>query len=1064
MSKKYQNTETLPKLNKCILTFMHICSCKTWLQVNNLTKRGNESLNKQKYQISQLNILLKYIITIVLLQISIPHSYANITPADTSYANLLYNKATGFLESRNYDSAYSYYHSASDIYRTAKNWEKLVGCLNSMGNILQKNRKFEKALNILEESQTIAFKHLNENNNQLADIFHQKSIINYKKGEFNNAAFLEENAISIWINVFGEKSYDVGKGYNNLGLFYKKTGQYGKSLDYYKLALNIWEQVIDSMSPKLASLLNNISTIYKITGDYSEALIFCNRALNITLANKPLNKKLLARKYNNLGIIYDAQGDTALAYENFIIALELRLDYYKKPNLEIAESYNNIGKINKDQNNYNKALEYYFKALKIRQNIYNGEHPKIALNYFNISSVYINKRDFNSATLYNFKALKIWNNFYSDSHPNIALCYLNFSKIDVLNKKYKSALKNIMKASNINLRDGKIQDERIQLQLLSDKADIYISKYYQQHDLLDLENAVEVFFQISSLIDNLRKSYKAKGSMLILAESFSDNFRKAVKACYKLYQNTNEKKYIDDAFFFAEKNRSSVLTEAILETRAQTFSGILDSLINREKYLQEKLSDCDMEIHKKRFTKSKRDNVGIRKLELQQELLNKEYEKLILLFENNYAKYFQLKYNTAVINIKEVQNAIDPGSSLIEYVVFDSVLYTISISKAKITFNMQQADSLTYYVNEFYQSIASLTVNKISNEVITRYLKYAYKLYSILLQPIEDKTGSNKLIIITDGELGYIPFDALTMKPVNLLDRLSFKELPYLINKYSVTYANSATILFNLVNVKEETVENNFVGFAPFSENNILRNTIINDDTVMLDFLPGTITELANINKHISGDIIKGKNATKEKFISCASNYKVLHIATHGIINNLHPLESCLIFYPANDSSENKLTTSELFNLNIKSEMAVLSACNTGYGKINRGEGIMSLSRGFSYAGVPGIAMSLWNVNDNSTAIIMDKFYHYLSNGVSRGEALRLAKLDYISTSNNLFANPYYWGGFIYIGKNDVIEFRGSFSGYSYILLITAILIVIVFFYMRKNHTTDSNEETDNLS
>ncbi len=958
----------------------------------------------------------------------------------------LFQSANTALHKKLFDSALIYYQKAALLFHIKGSYGKEIECLNACGNILQKKRKFSEAEMFLDKSQNIGLKY-SENKKELANTFHIKSLILYKKGEYNNAIFYEKQATEIWTKLYGENSYLTGKGYNNIGLFYKKTGQYTLALSNYKKALCIWHNVLDTLHPALASLYNNISIIYKIKGDYDEALNYCKKALTITLEKKPVNLIFLARKYNNLGIIYNAQGDTILAYRYYKKALAIRKKHYKNPNIELAESYNNLGKVFKDEKKYKNALNYYYKALTIRQKIYNGTHPDIALNYFNIASTYIDMGYFHKANLFNFKALKIWNEFYLQNHPDIALCYLNFEKIAVLQNDFKTALKNIAKAEKINKVNGVIQDEKIELMLLSEKALIYNRRYYTlSKNPEDLKKSLEAYKEISALTDKLRTSFKAINSMLLLSKSYSENFKKAVNISYVLYHLTKDKKFLNSAFYFAEKNRSSVLTEAILQSKSFRFSGILDSLIRRQDAMQNKLSLCDRELQKVRFTKTRRDRVQLKNLEHQKLKLEKEYKNLTDMFEENYLKYYRLKYDTKVITIPEVKHLLPQNGSLIEFLNHDSLLFTFVITKNNIVITKSISDSLNYYITKLRTALFNLNIYRINKKNIIDYQTVAYKLYKILILPVKSFLTGKEIFIIPDGEIGTIPFDVLLVKkPENA--KYHLKKLPYLFNKYTICYGNSASVQFGLLSDFKCNANNNVLGIAPFTEKNVESYKYFQQDNERLRNLPASVIELKKINKIIGGKMLFGKMATKQQFINNASKYKVLHIATHGIINNKQPLKSTLIFYKTADSVNNKLCISELFNMHFHSELAVLSACNTGIGEYAKGEGIMSLARGFSYAGIPGITLSLWSADDNSSEKIMVRFYYYLKNGETKSHALHLAKMDYLKNSNNLFASPYYWGGYIFIGKNDAIDFNRNNNLYLFIGGFIAMLIVLFFLW-----------------
>jgi len=985
----------------------------------------------------------------LLTSLNVYHQRLFATGADSSFINKFHHIADSLFENNTYESALTYYQKAADLYHSDKKWEQEVICLNGAGNAMRENREYGNAIEILNKSLDLGLKHLEENNEHLANTFHLKCLTYWSKGDYYQASFSEEEAVKRWKIIYGDKSYNVAKGYNNIGLCNKNTGRFDKALDYFKNALSIDENVLDSLHPDIASIINNISVVYKIKGDYDQALNYSKRAINITLNTHPVDSILLANKYNNIGMIYIDINDTVSAYKYYKLTLDIRLNTLENDHPDIAGSYNNMGRINRIEGRYDLALDYYNKSLEIYKKIYTGKHPDIAMCYNNISNTYKEKGDFDKAIFFNSKALGIRYEFYRENHPDIANCYLTFGDIYERMGQYEEALNYLESAIYANTLDGQILSDKEQLLILPKKARVYINRFYNTtNDTTDLIKALTVFKDISALVDNLRKSYKSKGSMLVLSKSVSETFLEAVRISYLLFEITKNKTYIDTAFFFAEKNKANVLVEAILESRSQTFSGILDSLIQQEKKLKSKLQECELKRQAEIFNKGKRNKERIKTLEKIFFSLNLSYDSLIKIFEKNYKNYFLLRYSTSILSSVEAQKALSPGTAIVEYVVSDSLLFIITITKENISITRVQVDSLDHLVYELRNTLSHLSVNTINSSKSLMYCKLAYRLYNILLQPVEEKIIGRDLIIIPDGKLGYIPFEVLLTERIqdSILD---FRNLPYLIKKYPVNYGNSVTIHLELLNTLKCHAKNNFYGIAPFTETETTEDYIFNHDTLRLSKLPSSRQEVESIKKLIGGKIYESDLATKHNFLKEAENYKILHIATHGFVDDKKPLESCLFFYPDTSMDVNMLKIYDLFNLNFGSEMAVLSACNTGFGKLENGEGIMSLARGFSYAGVPGVVMSLWNVNDKSTSEIMQNFYNYLKKGYLRNEALRLAKLDYIEQSDKIFATPYYWGGFVYIGKNDVIDFNKSHKNYWFLLLIIPILGFVFYSYKR---------------
>jgi CHAT domain-containing protein len=227
---------------------------------------------------------------------------------------------------------------------------------------------------------------------------------------------------------------------------------------------------------------------------------------------------------------------------------------------------------------------------------------------------------------------------------------------------------------------------------------------------------------------------------------------------------------------------------------------------------------------------------------------------------------------------------------------------------------------------------------------------------------------------------------------------------------------------------------------------NSVRDIPLNRTT--LKPLVGSAKEVRAIIKIVGGDFRIGNEASEFSFKELSSNYRILHLAAHAFIDEDDPLNSTLVFSPNNEGDEDGfLNVFEIYNLDLNASMVVLSACNTGYGKLKRGEGIMSLARAFFYAGVPDVVMTLWTVGDESGGKLMTHFYQNLAKGASKDVALRNAKLSFLEEADPIIQHPFYWSGYIVVGDNSAI-FKPEITKY---LMIGMILIVFVLGFIYKN-------------
>ncbi len=257
---------------------------------------------------------------------------------------------------------------------------------------------------------------------------------------------------------------------------------------------------------------------------------------------------------------------------------------------------------------------------------------------------------------------------------------------------------------------------------------------------------------------------------------------------------------------------------------------------------------------------------------------------------------------------------------------------------------------------------------------------------------------------------------------------LKYDLLDYLVYHHPISYANSATLWLKSQQEERTEAMGELLAFAPSFDplptkdgNEDLGRGPMEEvqDTVRGSLMPlkWAAKELEYISSYFNSKLFSGKEATEKRFKDESPNYKILHIATHANVQDDRPMFSRIYFTDDQDSLEDAaLHTFELYNIPLKAELAVLSACNTGYGKTVQGEGVLNLARGFTYAGCPSVVMSLWNANDRTTAELMKHFYKHLANGENKAVALHKAKLDYLKQADAIKAHPYFWGQFVATG------------------------------------------------
>ncbi len=318
----------------------------------------------------------------------------------------------------------------------------------------------------------------------------------------------------------------------------------------------------------------------------------------------------------------------------------------------------------------------------------------------------------------------------------------------------------------------------------------------------------------------------------------------------------------------------------------------------------------------------------------------------------------------------------------------------------------------------------------------------------MLLEPIEDVLENKELIIAPYGQLWKLNFDLLLTEDVTVNNP---KELPYLLRKHAISYANSATLLFGN-SQKNKNLLKECLAFSYKAENDSISNgqelslSRLRDTDVDL---PGTRREISEIAKIVDGMYYYGREAKEANFKKHANKYAIMHLALHGEVNDKNPGNSRLFFTQSKDSLEdNQLFTHELYALHLPAELTVLSACNTGTGKVTSGEGIMSLGNAFQYAGTKSLLLSHWEVSDNSAPVLMGHFYGNLKKGMTKSKALQQAKLAYLESEAASRTHPFFWGSFYVLGDNTPINL--SNSNYTAYIILALIMLLSLAWYMLK--------------
>jgi len=888
----------------------------------------------------------------------------------------------------------------------------------------------------------------------LADKYYDKGWALLKERRPDSSIFYLKKAIGHYEKLAQWRRLMVS--YSDIGVNLTEKLDYENALKYYHKALDIGWKKFGDFQPALAEIYDNIGQFYKKKGDNDRAIEFYHNALaswqpildgTISVSIPGYEPEFT---YKSLGETYRLKGDSEKALEYYDKFLKKVIDTYGEPHPVVADCYDNIGNIFFDKGAFNKAKEYYNRALAIKLFFFDHDHPSLASSYRNLGNIYLRMRRYSQARDYFDKTLSIWINVRGKKHPEVAASYQSLAEFYYQQKSFDKALTCLQRSLIALVPDFNNNDIRTNPPLTNSFSDDLLltslelkAKVVQELSLirpptLKYLGASFVAYELAvELIDKIRSGYKAEDSKLFLAEKNKAVYEQAFQTALKLYETTKDRAFQEKAFLFAERGRAGILLQSLQDTEAKTFAGIPPSLLKREKELRIDLAFYDTELQKEKQKNTGRNENKIKEFENRLFVLHREYDAIIENFEQNYPAYFELKYRTQTVSAAALQATLDEQTAVVEYFVGESAIYVIIVSKEDLEIvSLPKDENFTLRVAVHFNAIKRVVDEK-------KYVENSICLYEALIKPVENKiAGKEKLVVIPDGVLFYVPFEALIANKSGADDRSDFTNLDYLLKRFDISYHYSATLYYKTKNkVPNQLFTETLMAVAPvFNENSdngfILASNVwafanlpesekmelVTRDGSRLQELKHSEVEVQTIVKLFSDAKRKSvgyfhRQATEENFKTAVGKYKYVHISTHGFMNGDIPQLSGLAFSQPHDSTSAEdgiLYSREAYNLNLRADLVVLSSCESGMGKLVKGEGLMALTRGFLYSGARNVVVSLWKVFDEHTSQLMIEFYRQMLAGKSYSAALREAKLKMIANPNTAF--PASWASFVLIG------------------------------------------------
>lgn len=818
--------------------------------------------------------------------------------------------------------------------------------------------------------------------------------------------------------LYGEKSEEVAKVYLQFGTMYSRIDNIDEQIKSLDAARAIVENIVVKDKQFVFDLYNDYVITLVYYGDIPLAKTYLDK-LNAFYEQNRYNSDFINHTqdeysvigintislalcnimYHKLPVGEDKEIKKSIAlFEN---ALKKGSKNYSKTDLEnINDVYCQIGVYyTRNIKDYDKAQDSYDKALKYNQNYPAGQ----ILLFFLKGWTDIRFKKWESAEKNFAQSLKLKG---VENFIDLITLY-NYYGITLSElKKYEESEKYLQKVEAFYNSENNTYQGFMSLHNLSDLGELHISNYKATKDKVILERAYSCFKKASNLF-----------SKVYQGDVFNSNLSQRVNSINEglLYCATELGDKKGEVLELVEKNKSDFLWASFLNNnQGNTFitpKKLADS-IHAAESKKEALAIKIAAI---------KDAAEIKKIKSEKVFLENNIQATKLSLEKDHPAFSSFASND--VGFQQIQKKLKKNEILIDYVVFDSTTYAFKVTKESIALQLISKEN-----NKLKEACISY-FDKLK-KIDTDYTAEAKRLSDILLKPLK-LPENGRLIILTNSFLSYLPFETLKHNG------------NFLVHDFSIAYASSVK-LWNTQSQLPKTENQNLLVFSP--EYKLSKNNAQDETIAMItregDYeLKGAKAEATTISELFNGTFFNSEKATKNAFIENASKYQILHLAMHSVMDEEDENLSNLIF-----SNNEKLYFPEIYNLKLPSDLAVLSACNTGMGSYKNGEGIMSISRAFTFAGVKSCVYSLWQVPDKETSEIMVSFYKNLKNGEEKDIALANAKTAFIK-KNPLKSHPYYWAGFVVNGDTSAIATTNTW--WLYILLGLTVLILL-FVFRRK--------------
>lgn len=810
----------------------------------------------------------------------------------------------------------------------------------------------------------------------------------------------------------------------DIGQIEHARAEYSHAHDSFKKALALSEGLGDKK--RIALGLNSIGAVYSAQGDYLTALDYYQKSLAICEEIK--YEPMIPTPLMNIGSTYRIMGNNALALQYYQRSLQLIEPYNDKR--RTASVLNNIGEIHQSQGNYSQALDYSQKALAMVEEV--GHKADIPLYEQQIGSIHMARRDYALALAHFEKSLSLNESLGQRATTVIVLQNIgNVHQLEGRNDRaleyYQRSLRlaeelkepSLIAAAHVGLSTIYLAQGKSESALASAELALALATKMQRADVLwASHNLIGQAQRVLGRLDLARRSFDAAiediekmRSTLAGGEQESHRFLEDKLApYYSMIELLIASNNFAEALSYAERAKARTLLDVLSSGRVNVTKAMTKEEDERERALHAQIVTLNSQLFQ---IDRKPDDARSTVLKAKLEKARLEYEA----FQANlYTAHPELKVQRGQSRVFTIADAgailPDNRTAILEYVVTEKNTYLFVIAR------VAGKTAVTVYPLGLRSDEVGKATENFREQVATRDLTFetsARRLYDQLVKPAEKQLrGINKLIIVPDGQLWDLPFQALR------------RDEDYVLDDFVVSYAPSLSVLREMKikgsKVHAKTPEVLLaLGNPDLNVNEVAQLSLLRaEDFGPIQSSETEVNTLGQLYGRHHSKILVGKLATEEEAKGEAEKYRLLHFATHAVLDDRNPMYSRIMLSRDEQREDGMLEAWELMKMNLTAEMVVLSACQTARGRVGAGEGMIGMSWALFVAGSPTVVVSQWKVDSDRTSELMIDFHRNLVHGTARrsamtkAEALRLAALK---LRRSRYSHPFYWAGFVLIGN-----------------------------------------------